>query len=495
MAFEYTSASDIARDIVLKKISPVEVMDETISRIEERNISLNAIVFHDFELARQRAVEAEQDVMRGESLGPLHGVPTLIKDLFDFKPGWPASFGGIPSLRDFVVEAYCPFAERIEAAGAIIVGKTNSPVMGFRGVCDNPLFGPTKNPFDLTRNSGGSSGGSAAAVADGLVPFAEGTDGGGSIRIPSAWCGTFGYQPSFGRVPFVVRPNAFGNATPFLYEGPITRTVQDAKLVLNVLIGRDERDPFSQEQKPFGDIPESLDGLVVGYSPDLGIFPIESEVATKFEETITNLRNVGVDVRPVDVRLPYSHNELSDLWCRQIMIGNVGTFENFANAGFNLLEANEGMMPEVFLTWLERVRSLTISEFLRDSCMRTEVIDAFNMAFEHIDLLLTPTVAALPVKNAEVWGETFGPQSIGGVSVDPSIGWCLTYFTNFNGHPSASVPIGLARGLPVGMQVMGRRYSDDTVLRFSNVFEKLFPWSETYEICRNRSLEITDPSP
>jgi amidase/aspartyl-tRNA(Asn)/glutamyl-tRNA(Gln) amidotransferase subunit A len=155
-----------------------------------------------------------------------------MKDLFDYKPGWPTTFGGVRALKDFVPDYYCVFAERIERAGAILVGKTNSPVMGFRGVCDNPLFGPSCNPFDLTKNTGGSSGGSAAAVADGLVPFAEGTDGGGSIRIPAAWCGVYGFKGSFGRVPVVIGRNAFWGATPFVAEGPIARTVADAALVL-----------------------------------------------------------------------------------------------------------------------------------------------------------------------------------------------------------------------------------------------------------------------
>ena len=137
------------------------------------------------------------------SSGPLHGVPIAMKDCFDFKPGWVTTFGGIRALKNYVAKTYCMFAERMEKAGAILVGKTNSPVFGFRGTCDNYLFGPSKNPFDLTKNTGGSSGGSAGAVAAGLLPLCEGTDGGGSIRIPSSWCGVFGYKPSFGRVPLV----------------------------------------------------------------------------------------------------------------------------------------------------------------------------------------------------------------------------------------------------------------------------------------------------
>src|SRR5580692_7613909 len=243
----YMSAAETAMRIRRRDFSPVEVVDALIARIESRNPSLNAFVFKGFDDARSAAKEAETALAGGAALGPLHGVPTAIKDLFDFKPGWPFTFGGIRAMKDCVAQWYCPFAERVEKAGAIIMGKTNSPTMGLRGACDNFLFGPTRNPFDVRKNAGGSSGGSAAAVADGLVPFAEGTDAGGSIRIPAAWCNLVGYQASFGRVP--VPPNGFGGTNPFVYEGPITRTVEDAALALSALAKFDSRDPYSIDTK------------------------------------------------------------------------------------------------------------------------------------------------------------------------------------------------------------------------------------------------------
>src|SRR5690625_4919998 len=226
----YRSVKELSQLIANKEISPVELMDFTIEQIEKRNNDTNAFVYLGFEEARKSAALAEQKVMNGEKVGVLHGIPTAIKDLFDFKPGWPTTFGGIPALKDNIANFYCMYAERMEQQGAIIVGKTNSPIMGFRGTCDNPLFGPTKNPFDLSKNSGGSSGGSAAAVADGLVPIAEGTDAGGSIRIPASWCGLYGFQPSIGRVPSGSRPNAFSGMNLYRYKGPITRSVEDAAI-------------------------------------------------------------------------------------------------------------------------------------------------------------------------------------------------------------------------------------------------------------------------
>ena len=194
---ENISALNLVNLIKNKEISPVEVIENTINSIEKRNPSLNAFVYFGFDEAREKAKIAEKLILKGEDLGLLHGIPVAIKDLFDFKPGWKTTFGGIKAFKNNIANNYCVFAEKIEKNGGIIIGKTNSPVMGFRGTCDNYLFGPTRNPFNMNKNSGGSSGGSAAAVADGLVTIAEGTDAGGSIRIPSAWCGVFGFKPSF----------------------------------------------------------------------------------------------------------------------------------------------------------------------------------------------------------------------------------------------------------------------------------------------------------
>ena len=234
-----------------REVSPVEVIEAAIERIEARDPSLNAFVFRGFDEAREQRRGRHGAVMAGAPLGPLHGVPTPMKDLFDFKPGWPSTFGGVRALADTVIDARCVFVERVERDGAIVMGKTNSPVMGFRGTCDNYLFGPTRNPFDTSLNAGGSSGGSAAAVADGLVPFAEGTDAGGSIRIPAAWCGLYGLKPSWGRVPVGHPAERLRAArTRSWPRDPITRTVADAALVLQTLSGYDARDPYSLPDRP-----------------------------------------------------------------------------------------------------------------------------------------------------------------------------------------------------------------------------------------------------
>ena len=486
----YTPAADVAARVRRRELSPVEAVDAVIERIESRNPSINAIVHGAFDEAREAARAAERAVADGAELGPLHGVPALIKDLFDFKPGWPATFGGIRALKDFVLPVHCGFAERLERAGAIILGKTNSPVMGFRGTCDNPLFGPSRNPFDTTKNTGGSSGGSAAAVADGLVPLAEGTDGGGSIRIPSAWCGVYGYQPSFGRVPNLTRPNGFIGLNPFLYEGPITRTVRDAALAMSALGGYDPRDPFSLRDAPdyLGALDRDLAGVRIAYSPKLDVYPVDRRIAAVVERAVAAFEDAGAHIEEVSLGIQRDQRELSDLWCRLIMPINHATIEAFRAAGIDVLAEHPDDLPPQYLHWLQATQDLTAVDVIRDQHIRTEIFDAVQGAFAEHDLLVTPTLAAMPVDNADD-GNTVGPSEVEGVEVDPLIGWCMTYFTNFTGHPAASIPAGFADGMPVGMQIIGPRQGDVDVLAASAVFERLRPWHDSYVRCAERRLD------
>ena len=485
----YRSAADLAGAIAGGRLSPVEVMEETLRRVEVREPSLNAIVFRGFDEAMESARLAGEALARGEAGGPLLGVPVLMKDLFDFKPGWPATFGGIPAMADFSIDAYCVWAERMEGAGAIIIGKGNSPALGFRGACDNYLFGPTRNPFDTTRNSGGSSGGSAAAVADGLVPIAEGTDGGGSIRIPAAWCGVVGYQPSAGRVPSILRPNAFSGVSPFIYEGPITRTVEDAALAMGVLAGPHPGDPFCALDEPDFNaaLDRGIEGWNVAYSPDLGVYPVQPEVAAVIEEAVRAFEEAGAQVVEVDIDIDLDQRELADLWCRLILPLSLDAFANLAQGGLDILGEHRSDLPPEFLRWADHVATMSAMEYFDDNSRRTLIYDALQTVLGDHDILVSPTLACMPVENLTT-GETRGPTVVDGVEVDPLIGWCMTYFTNFTGHPAASLPAGLSGGLPVGMQVIGRRAADVDVLTASAAFERARPWVDSYRIPANRTL-------
>ncbi|MFL5258965.1 MAG: amidase [Hyphomicrobiales bacterium] len=485
----YMTASELALRIRRRELSPVEVMDATIARIEKRNPSLNAFIHVDFDGARAEAKKAEESLVTGAALGPLHGVPAAMKDLFDFKPGWPTTFGGVRALKNNIAQFHCPFAERIEKAGAILIGKTNAPVMGLRGVTDNYLFGPTRNPFDAARNPGGSSGGSAAAVADGLVSVAEGTDAGGSIRIPAAWCGVYGYKASYGRVPVVIRPNAFAGDLPFVFEGPITRTVEDAALAMSALDGYDPRDPHSLDEKVdyLAATRRSIRGMRIAYSPNLDVFPIDPRIAETVARAVRAFEDAGAHVDDIKVGIRTPQRELSDVWSRLMMPLNLGAFATMKSFGIDLLRDHRDDFPPEYLRWIDIGRKMTLDDLARDQWVRSEIYDAIQAVFAQYDLLVTPTLAAMPVANRSD-GNTVGPHEVNGAPVDPLIGWCLTYPINFTGHPAASIPAGLVGGLPVGMQIIGRRYADADVFAASAAFERLRPWAEAYRICAARPL-------
>ncbi len=421
--FAYMSAAEIAERVRRRTLSPVEIVDVSIARIERRNPSLNAFVFKGFEDARREAAAAEQAVMSGSATGPLHGVPSAIKDLFDFKPGWPFTFGGVRAMKGCVAHWHCVFAERVEKAGAILLGKTNSPTMGLRGVCDNYLFGPSHNPFDVRKNTGGSSGGSAAAVADGLVPFAEGTDGGGSIRIPAAWCNVVGFKPSFGRVPVVMRPNAFAADTPFIGEGPISRTVEDAALVLGALAGYDPRDPFAIETNEdfLAATRRSIKGWKIAYSPDLDIFPVDPAIRTVVDDAVRSFADAGATVEEVKLGLKRGQRELSDVWTRLIMPLNLASLEGVKAFGIDLMGQHRDDFPPDYLRWIEVGRTLTAMDVANDQAIRSEVYDAIQGVLATHRLLVSPTLAAMPVDNATN-GDTRGPTHVNGAEVDPLIG-------------------------------------------------------------------------
>ncbi len=489
------TAAGIAARIRGRSLSPVEVLDATIERIERLNPTINAVVFKDYDGARRNARRAEQQVMRGDPLGPLHGVPVVLKDCFDFKPGWITTFGGVRALKGYVASHYCMFAERIEKAGAVLVGKTNAPTFGFRGTTDNALFGPTRNPFNLAKNAGGSSGGSAAAVAAGMLTLAEGTDGGGSIRIPASWCGVYGYKASFGRVPVTARPNAVAHASPFIFEGPITRTVEDAALALTALAGYDARDPFALDEhvdfRPAVD--RSIKGMRIAYTRDYGIFPVDPRVVAVVDRALHAFEEAGAHVVEARLDIPHTQQELSDVWCRMIVPANLQALELFKAEGIDIIKDHPKDLPSELHHWLEIGRSMTVDRLNRDQAMRTDIYDAFRKVFETHDLLVSPTLACLPVDNRDD-GNTVGPSEIEGQAIDPLIGWCMTYLVNYVGHPAASIPAGLTEdNLPVGMQIVGRRYADADVLAASAAFERLRPWRDSYSLCRGEGWPGCEP--
>ncbi len=475
------SAVELACRLRERDLSAVEVVDVFLRRIDSENPRINAFTTIAHELALETARRCDEAAAGGRTLGPLHGVPVAIKDLFDFRAGVRNTFGSLP-LQDFVPDETTLYVQRLENAGAVIVGKTNAPEFGHKGVTDNFVSGPTCNPFDTARNAGGSSGGAAAAVAAGLVPLAQGTDGGGSVRIPASWCGVYGLKPSFGRVADIARPNAYISASPFVSAGPLARSVEDAALMLSVMVGPHPRDPFSLPAltTSLADVaPNGLLGKRVAFSPDLGGIPVDPAVAAVVRESLHVLESAGAVVVPVDIRLPVDQFELAQLWGRLMGVLYADSLAAVLAWGVDLMADHLDELTPAFRDMLVAAQTLTAVEARADERLRTAVLDAVQDAFDGYDLLVAPTLAVTAVVNRND-GLTTGPTEVGGVPVDPSIGWCLTYPFNFTGHPAASVPAGLVDGLPVGLQIVGQRHDDAGVLAASAAFEALAPWMDTY---------------
>lgn len=488
----YMSAVELAQKIKRSLISPTEVMDYFLKRIEERNPSLNAVVYLNQEYARKEAKTLESKMMSGELQGDFAGVPTMLKDFLPGKPGWKGSSGGIRVLSESIDPVYSNYAKNMEQAGAIIIGKTNSPAMAYRGTTDNYMFGPTGNPFNIDYNPGGSSGGSAAAVADGLIPVAEGTDGGGSIRIPAAWCGLYGYKASVGTIPSVSRPDAFAETHPYCFDGALTRTVEDSAVILNQMAYFDPRDPFSIEyqKRDFRDaLKRSIKGWRIAFTRDFDVFPVEPEVADIVHKAAIRFSEAGAVVEPVHFHISRGHMELAQVWCRMINVTTVNVVERIKKSGIDLLGSYRDDIPPELANAIEIAYRENYLDYGYYDQVRTEIYDALCDVFEKYDLIISPTVACNPVLNTHD-RNTLGPEMINGERVERSIGYCMTYFMNFTGHPAASIPAGLSQGgFPVGMQIIGKKYHDMDVLTASAAFEQIQPWKHLYEIPQKRKIE------
>ncbi|MBE6031744.1 MAG: amidase [Clostridiales bacterium] len=496
-SLSFMSAAEMAANIRSKKLSPVEVTKYFLERIEKRNPSLNAFVYTDVEKALARAKEIEADIMAGKPVGLFAGVPTAAKDFIPGLPGWKGSFGGIKALSHLEDTHYTTYTKSLIEQGAVFLGKTNSPSLAFRGTCDNYMYGPTSTPFKVGYNSGGSSGGSCAAVADGMLPIAEGSDGGGSIRIPAAWCGIYGFKPALGTVSNSPRPNGYGTSHPYCFNGAQSRTVEDTALAIQAMAGYDPFDPFSLD---YGDrnylaaLKGSVKGWRIAYTPDFGIFPVDPEIREMVGKAAKRFEEAGATVEPIEFNLKHGHLELAEAWCRLISIsGGMESLDDIKReTGIDIMKDHRGDIAPEMIYWIEDACKRNYRDYCADDVIRTEIFDALQTVFQTYDLILSPVTACHPVKNNPGRGpgqETFGPRELNGEEVEPHIGWCLTYFTNFTGHPAASVPAGISKdGFPVGMQLIGKRFGDLDVLTASAEFERIQPWAKTYEIPANRVL-------
>jgi len=463
-SISYTSARELIGLITSGEVTPLEVMEDTLGRIEEANPSLNAFVAIDADRALDEARTVTESLAAGKDPGPLAGLPIGVKDLEDVR-GMVTSFGSVPFKNNVAAEDSVQVT-RLKEAGAIVVGKTNTPEFGSTGFCKNRLFGTTRNPWNLERTPGGSSGGSAAAVAAGMIPMATGSDGGGSVRIPASYTGCFGIKTSYGRIP--MGPLPILNMNPIVSLGPLTRTVGDAALYLDCVAGYHPSVPDSLPPPGISYL-HSLDniprGLTIAFSPTLGYATVQHDVMERVEEAVRVFEELGHTVVLLEEAMP----NVVDAWSKLFSLNIYGTLnENVEKYGSE--------MSRALVASLKEARSLTLEQLIEAQRVRTEQNRILWNLFERFDLLLTPT---MPTEAFAAAGPP--PAEIEGHPISIFDAVAFTYPFNLSGHPAASVPAGFTEsGMPAGLQIIGPRYQDDLVLQASRAYEKARPWNGTW---------------
>jgi Asp-tRNA(Asn)/Glu-tRNA(Gln) amidotransferase A subunit family amidase len=457
----YTPATELARLIRARELSPVEVVENSLARIEEVNPRLNCFCFVYPDEALEEARAAERAVGAGGPLGPLHGVPIAFKDLTPTK-------GKRTTMGSYAYEHYVPeqdalVVEKLVGAGAIMVGKTTTPEFAHSGFTDSPLWGITRNPWDLERSPGGSSGGAGAAVAAGCVPLAEGSDMGGSVRIPAAWSGLVGLKPSFGRIPLDFLPTQLD---AIHHLGPLARTVADARLFVECAQGPDDRDisSLAPALDLTGPLPADVSGRRLALDVDLGCCAIAPEVEAAVRDAAGALADAGAEVEEIDLGWTRAYN---DAWVDHWGVYLAAIF------GHELGEFRDRMDPRV-VSLLERGFAMNAVDFKRLEFLRTEQWKTLAPVFARFDALLCPTMSqtARPVDEDDfMWYAPWKDGLYHGLDL-------TSVFNNVSQCPALSVPAGWSsEGLPVGLQIVARRYRDDEALRIGATLERVRPWA------------------
>jgi len=452
----FATALDLVELYRTKALSPVEVARTMFTRLDVLQPALNAFCVIDRDGAFAAARASEERWMTGQPLGPLDGVPATIKDLVLMR-GFPTLRGSRLVDPEQDVSEDGPAVARLREAGVVILGKTTTPEFGWKAIGDSPLTGITRNPWNRERTTGGSSAGAAAACAAGIAPLHVGSDGAGSIRIPSAFTGIFGLKASFGRVP-AYPPSAMGLLSNV---GPMTRSVRDAAAMLTVLARPDHRDPYAlnpEDHDYLAGIEDGIKGLRIGYSPDLGYAKVDPEIASACAAAALHFADLGAIVEGVGAIFPSPREALLTLWSAgAALLLSVYPKQRLAQCDPGLvLVAAEG----------EYIRAV---DYVAADMVRTELGKRMGAFHQRYDLLLTPMmpVAALPV------GQDLNDPTTERSWVDWSP---FSYPFNMTRQPAATVPCGLTRaGLPIGLQIVGPLYAEDRVLRAARAFEQTQP--------------------
>jgi Asp-tRNA(Asn)/Glu-tRNA(Gln) amidotransferase A subunit family amidase len=452
------TAVEMRRRIGARQLSPVELLEACIARIEAVNPYVNAVTATCFERARDEARAAEAAVMKGEPLGLLHGLPLGVKDLEE-TAGLLTTYGS-PIYRGNVPAADNVLVARLRAAGAIVAGKTNVPEMGAGANTRNPVWGATGNPFDPALNAGGSSGGSAAALALDLLPVCTGSDTGGSLRIPAAKCGVVGFRPSPGVVPSSRKPLGW---TPISVVGPMGRTVADACLQLAASAGLSPADPLTYELDPLSFLrPQDVDlgALRVAYTEDFGACDVDEGIRAVFRDKVAAMRPLFRSCEPLDVDLGEVHRCFDVLRAEAFVAGMREAYERDPQSLGPNPRAN-----------FEMGAAMRLMDCAWAQAEQTRILARFQAAFRDVDVILAPTTPVSPFP----WTLPHAAE-INGRTQENYYRWLsLTYVTTLTTHPSLSLPCGTDRaGLPFGLQIVGRFRADRHTLGVAHAMEQAF---------------------
>lgn len=454
----YMSAGEMAASVRSGAVSPVELVDNSLARIAEVNDAVNAFCFVWDAEARAAAIRAADEVSTGGAVGPLHGVPVALKDTTPTK-------NHRTTLGSYAFEHWVPdrdgaIVDKLRAAGAIVVGKTTTPEFAHSLATESPLWGITRNPWNLERSTGGSSGGSGAAVATGCVPLAEGSDMGGSVRIPSAWCGIVGLKPGLGRIPMDVLPGLFDTIS---HHGPLARSVDDARLFLSATQGPDARDLLSVTA-PLVLEPGAADlaGKRIALSIDLGCWAVEPAVEAALRAAADALDDAGAIITEVD---PGFHGDEEREWNK--------LWEVFMAAYYgDLVEEYADRMSIDVLGLIERGQALSAVEVKQVEFTRTRMWNQVSPILEANDVLLCPTMASGPVE-ASITGKRIPGHMADGRYHSPDM---TAIWNMISPCPVLTVPCGLdGEGLPVGAQLIGQRWRSDELLSVGEALEAVLP--------------------
>ena len=443
--------------IAQKKLSPVELMDACIARIEALNPAINAMAATDFARARDAARRAEDAVMRGAPLGLLHGLPLGVKDLLD-TAGLRTTSGNI-GWRNHVPKEDNAMVARLRAAGAIVTAKTNVPDMGAGANTRNPVWGATGNPFNPALNAGGSSGGSAAALAVDMLPLATGSDTGGSLRIPAALCGVVGMRPSPGVVANNARPLGWSVISVL---GPMGRDVADTHLMLQACTGIDPRDPLSYAQPSLAEplTPVDVSKLRVGFTEDFGLCPVDPAIRRAMRQRVQALSALVARCEPVTLDVGDADRVFDILRAESFYAGYADTIR----------DAPETLAPHVRAN-IEMAGSMTLADRAWAHLAQTRLARQFAKVFDDFDLIVAPTSPVSPFH----WTTLYASE-VDGQPMRNYYHWlALTYIPTLATNPALSLPCGLDEaGMPFGLQVIGPLRGDAKLLAMAAALEQAF---------------------